>query len=59
MTMRRPPVSVFFASPLEPEHLDRIQAVSPRLHLLVPSDLWPKARYVADHHGEPRVLSEE
>ena len=47
------PVSVFFASPLEADHIERVRQVSPDLRLLVPSDLWPKLRYVADHAGEP------
>lgn len=46
-------IVVFFASPLEPEHIERVRAVSPRLELLAASDLWPRLRYVADHAGEP------
>jgi phosphoglycerate dehydrogenase-like enzyme len=46
-------VTVFFASPLEAEHVEQVRAVSPRLRLLVPASLWPKLRYVADHTGEP------
>jgi len=44
-------VTVFFASPLEPELIERVRAVSPRLDLLVAPELWPRPRYVADHTG--------
>lgn len=52
-------VTVFFASPLEPELVARVRAVSPRLELLVAPDLWPKLRYVADHAGEPLTWTPE
>jgi phosphoglycerate dehydrogenase-like enzyme len=52
-------VSVFFASPLEPDLVERVRAVSPRLELLVAPDLWPKLRYVADHAGEPLTWTPE
>jgi glyoxylate/hydroxypyruvate reductase len=53
------PVTLFFSSPLEPEHVERVRQVSPRLRLLVPTDLWPKLRYVADHAGEPIAWTPE
>ncbi len=52
-----PGLSVFFASPLEAEHVERIRRTFPRLRLLVPADLWPRTRYVADHAGEPRTYT--
>lgn len=48
----RSDLAVFFASPLEAEHIARIRQTFPKLRLLVPEDLWPKLRYVADHAGE-------
>ncbi len=53
--------AVFFASPLETEHIDRIRLSFPDLRLLVPTELWPRLRYVADHAGEPveRTSEEE
>src|SRR5580704_1708283 len=45
---------VFIASPLEPEHVERIRAVDPeRLDIVCEPDLWPPTRYVADHVGHP------
>jgi phosphoglycerate dehydrogenase-like enzyme len=45
---------LFIASPLEPEHVERIRAVDPeRLDILCEPDLWPPTRYVADHVGHP------
>lgn len=44
---------MFIASPLEPEHVDRIRAVDPRIELLHDPDLLPRPRYVADHAGVP------
>lgn len=47
-------LTVFIASPLEPEHVERIQAVSPdRLHVVYEPDLLPPTRYTSDHGGEP------
>jgi len=48
-----PDITIFFASPLEAELVEQVRSVSPRLRLLVPADLWPKLRYIADHAGEP------
>jgi len=52
-----PGSTVFFASPLEAEQIERIRLAYPELRLLVPVDLWPRLRYVADHTGEPMTLS--
>jgi len=49
--------TVFFASPLENEQIDRIRHAYPDLRLLVPAELWPKLRYTADHGGLPRELT--
>ncbi len=45
-------LTVFIASPLEPEHVDRIRAVDPiRITVLYEPDLLPPTRYIADHKG--------
>lgn len=46
--------TLVIASPLEPEHVDRIRAVAPdRLDVVHPVDLLPPARFTADHGGPP------
>jgi phosphoglycerate dehydrogenase-like enzyme len=51
------PVNVLVASPLEPEHVERIAAVDPRVSVLYAPELLPVPRYPADHSGQPRDLS--
>jgi glyoxylate/hydroxypyruvate reductase len=51
------PVNVVIASYLEPEHVERIRAVDPRLHVVYEPELLPEPRYACDHVGEPRALS--
>ena len=52
--------AIFITSPLEPEHVDTIRAVSPeRLEVLYEPDLLPRPRYVADHKGGPLERSKE
>ena len=51
------PVNVLVASPLEPEHVERIAAVDPRISVLYAPELLPVPRYPADHTGVPRDLS--
>ena len=47
-------VRVMIASPLEPEHAERIAASFPaRVELIYRPDLMPPMRYVADHYGPP------
>ena len=47
-------LTVFVASPLEPEHVERIRAVAPeQVEVVYTPDLYPPTRYVADHHGPP------
>jgi phosphoglycerate dehydrogenase-like enzyme len=47
-------VTVMIASPLEPEHAERIAASFPdRIELIYRPDLMPPMRYVADHYGPP------
>jgi glyoxylate/hydroxypyruvate reductase A len=54
------PLKVLIASPLEPEQAQRIAAAAPgRIEVIYEPDLLPVPRYVADHHGRPRALSEE
>jgi phosphoglycerate dehydrogenase-like enzyme len=46
------PLTVFIASPLEPEHVEQIRAVDPiRITVLYEPDLLPPTRYIADHKG--------
>jgi glyoxylate/hydroxypyruvate reductase A len=53
------PLVVMIACPLEPEHIDRIRAVDPRIELLHDADLVPRPRYVADHAGSPMKRTPE
>jgi glyoxylate/hydroxypyruvate reductase len=48
---------VLIASPLEPEHVTRIEAADPRVSVLYEPGLLPIPRYPADHTGIPRELS--
>jgi phosphoglycerate dehydrogenase-like enzyme len=50
-------VHVLVASPLEPEHVARIEAADPRVSVLYEPDLLPVPRYPCDHNGVPRSLS--
>ena len=52
MTRSSQPVRIVIASYLEPHHVDRIRAVSPRLEVVYEPHLLPAPRYVADHVGE-------
>lgn len=44
---------VMIASPLEPEHVETIRRVDPRVDVLYEPDLLPQIRYIADHDGDP------
>jgi phosphoglycerate dehydrogenase-like enzyme len=49
---------VFIASPLQPEHVERIRAVDPaRLEILHEPELLPPTRFVCDHVGHPFTRS--
>jgi phosphoglycerate dehydrogenase-like enzyme len=50
-------VHILVASPLEAEHVARIEAADPRVSVLYEPDLLPVSRYPADHTGVPRALS--
>jgi glyoxylate/hydroxypyruvate reductase len=50
-------VSVLVASPLEADHVARIEAADSRLRLLYEPDLLPVPRYPCDHSGLPRDLT--
>ena len=50
-------VNILVASPLEAEHVARIEATDPRVSVLYEPDLLPVPRYPADHTGVPRALS--
>jgi phosphoglycerate dehydrogenase-like enzyme len=55
----RPVVKVLIASPLEPEHVERIQTAEPaRVSVLYAPDLLPTPRYPNDHGGEKRTLTD-
>src|SRR5271165_357616 len=53
----RGPISVLVASPLEAEHVARIEAADSRLRLLYEPDLLPVPRYECDHTGVLRELT--
>ncbi len=48
---------VLICSYLEPELVERVRAVDPRLHVNYRPDLLPQPRYLADHVGAPLVRS--
>jgi glyoxylate/hydroxypyruvate reductase len=52
------PVNVLVASYLDPDQVHRIAQVDPRITVLYAPELLPAPRYVADHNGSPRALSE-
>ncbi len=53
-------VPVLIASWLDQRHADRIATAEPdRIELMYEPELLPTTRYEADHHGPPRVLSDE
>lgn len=49
--------NVLVASPLEPEHVTRIEAASSRVRVLYAPELLPVPRFPCDHTGRPRDLS--
>ncbi len=51
--------NVLIASYLEPEHVERIRQVDPRLRVIYEPDLLRPPRYPADHDGRPLERSEE
>ena len=51
--MRSAPLVLLIASPLEPEHIERIRSVDPRIEVLHDAELLPRPRYVSDHTGAP------
>jgi len=53
------PLIVLIASPLEPEHIEQIRAVDPRIEVLHDADLLPRPRYVSDHSGAPMTRTPE
>jgi phosphoglycerate dehydrogenase-like enzyme len=53
-------LTVLISSPLELEHVDRIKAFAPdRIEVIHAPELLATPRYVADHHGSQRTLTEE
>jgi glyoxylate/hydroxypyruvate reductase A len=50
---------VMVAAPFEPEHVERIRTVDPRIELLHDADLLPRPRYVSDHAGSPMQRTPE
>jgi glyoxylate/hydroxypyruvate reductase A len=53
------PLVVLIAAPIEPEHIDRIRAVDPRIEVLHDPALLPRPRYVSDHAGSPTKRTPE
>lgn len=52
MTSEKAQLTIFIASPLEPEHVDRIRSVAPNdVEVIYEPDLLPPTRYNADHKG--------
>lgn len=51
--------NLLIASYLEPEHVARIRAVDPRLHVTYAPELIPQPRYPADHGGAPLTRTPE
>jgi phosphoglycerate dehydrogenase-like enzyme len=49
-------VTVLIATPLEAEHVHRIEAADPRVCVIYEPGLLPEPRYAADHGGVPRAL---
>jgi phosphoglycerate dehydrogenase-like enzyme len=47
----QPHYTLVIASYLEPEHVERIRAVDPRIEVLYAPELLPPARYAADHYN--------
>jgi phosphoglycerate dehydrogenase-like enzyme len=47
----RPTYNLLIASYLEPEHVERIRAVDPRLDVVYEPDLLPTSRYPGDHYN--------
>ena len=55
------PLTLLVASYLEPEHVEKIRAVDPRLRVIYEPSLLRKPRYAADHNGldTPRSAEDE
>jgi phosphoglycerate dehydrogenase-like enzyme len=47
------PLVVLIASPLEPQHVERIRTLDPRIKVLFDPELLPRPRFVSDHTGPP------
>jgi phosphoglycerate dehydrogenase-like enzyme len=59
MTTPRERVHVLIASPLDQSHADRIAAAEPeRVNVMYEPEILPTTRYVADHHGPHRQLTD-
>ena len=50
-------IRVVYASYMEPEHVERVRAVDPRLEVISTPELLPVPRYACDHVGTPRTLT--
>ena len=51
--------TVLIASYLEPEHIEQIRAVDPRLHVIYEPELLRPPRFPSDHIGQPRERTPE
>ena len=59
MSESQPPVRIVIASYLEPHHVDRIRAVSPRIEVVYEPHLLPRPRCAGDHVGQKLERPEE
>ena len=60
MTPSSEPLTILISSPLEAEQIERIRAFDPARYTVVHvPELLPTPRYVADHNGAPRVLTDD
>lgn len=52
-------IRVVYASYMEPEFIERVRAVDPRVAVVFTPELLPTPRYACDHVGTPRMLTAE
>lgn len=52
-------VNVLIATYLEPEHIERVRAVSPRLDVIYETELLPTSRYPGDHYNSIQRTPEQ
>jgi phosphoglycerate dehydrogenase-like enzyme len=52
-------LNLLFATYLEPEHVERVRAVSPQLNVIYEPDLIPTSRYPGDHYNSIQRTPEQ